>query len=330
MGLPVLKTVAFFWPSIPRRKRQRIYSPCLFCLKMSERSGFPDASAIRDMFTEVCQELDIQPSQEDIEDLVIYEMTDGTRTSMEETGAEAYYNGGLYCLRFMHFLKSLGARHLYLNVIHERHKDRVNYQEIYEGFTRLVDRYRDFAMEHSDIKWTFVGDFRESIAPADAAQQPDIRGALDEFERLTRDREDALSVYFMINYSTQWLTDEGWEQFKELPNANVILRHCKGYVNGDMWLPTKLDNNTFMYAQNGSVSKNWSDRQLVYLIAIAMRSMLLNRGTHYSKKYSGNEQDHIRREREEKLSMVHRRLGEAEKPKRAIIFSPIGPEIYEF
>ena len=282
------------------------------------------------MFDEVCRELDIQPSKEDIEDLVIYEMTDGTRTSMEETGAEAYYNGGIYCLRFMHFLKSIGARHLYLNVIHERHKDRVNYQDIYAGFTRLVGLYRDFAEKHSDIKWTFVGDFSKSIAPGADDQQFDIRAALHEFERLTRDREDALSVYFMINYSTQWLTEEGWELFKDLPNANVILRHCKGYVNGDMWLPTKLDNNTFMYAQNGSVSRNWSDRQLVYLIALALRSMLLNRGTHYSKKYAGDEQNQIRMQREEKLAMVHRCLQEAEKPKRVIIFSPVGPEIYEF
>ncbi|MBS3773333.1 MAG: hypothetical protein KGY55_03945 [Candidatus Thermoplasmatota archaeon] len=297
---------------------------------MSESTDFPDASAIRDMFDGACGELDIEPSQEDIESLVIYEMTDGTRTSMEDTGAEAYYNGGIFCLRIMHFLKSIGARHLYLNVIHERHKDRVNYQDIYEGFTMLVDQYRDFALEHDDVKWTFVGDFKQSIAPADADQPFDIRAALDEFEKLTRDREDALSVYFMINYSTQWLTDEGWSLFKDLPNANVILRHCKGYVNGDMWLPTKLDNNTFMYAQNGSVSNNWTDRQLVYLIAIALRSMLLNRGTHYSKKYAGDEQDHIRRQREEQLSLVHRQLDEAAKPKRAIIFSPVGPEIYEF
>ncbi|MFO8132363.1 MAG: hypothetical protein R6U10_00270 [Thermoplasmatota archaeon] len=297
---------------------------------MPDDNQFPDASVVQDLFDEVCREIDIQPSKEDIENLVIYEMTDGTRTSMEETGVEAYYNGGIFCLRVMHFLKSIGARHLYLNVIHERHKDRVNYQDIYEGFTRLVDRYRDFAREHSDIKWTFVGDFKQSIAPADAEQSFDIRAALDEFEKLTRGREDALSVYFMINYSTQWLTDEGWDRFKELPDANVILRHCKGYVNGDMWLPTKLDNNTFMYAQNGSVSRNWSDRQLVYLIALALRSMLLNRGTHYSKKYAGDEQDRIREAREEQLSMVHRRLDEAEKPKRVIIFSPVGPEIYEF
>ncbi len=282
------------------------------------------------MFDEACRTLDIEPSREDIEDLVIYEMTDGTRTSMEETGAEAYYNGGIFCLRFMHFLKSIGARHLYLNVIHERHKDRVNYEDIYEGFTMLVDPYREFAERHSDIKWTFVGDFSDSIAP-DAGEQPfDIRAALQEFEELTRGREDALSVYFMINYSTQWLTDDGWNLFGDLPNANVILRHCKGYVNGDMWLPTKLDNNTFMYAQNGSVSRNWTDRQLVTLIAIALRSMLLNRGTHYSKRYAGDEQDHIRTQREEQLAMTHRELHEAAKPKRAIIFSPVGPEIYEF
>ena len=48
------------------------------------------------------------------------------------------------------------------------------------------------------------------------------------------------------------------------------------------------------------------------------------------KKYAGDEQNQIRMQREEKLAMVHRCLQEAEKPKRVIIFSPVGPEIYEF
>jgi hypothetical protein len=290
---------------------------------------FPKEKSIKKMFENACNELGIEESKRNVEELVIYEMTDGSRTSTgSESGWKAYFEGGIFCLRFIHFLKILGGKYLYVNVIHERHKFRENYRDIYEGMRQLVDIYRDYAEYNQDVRWRFIGDYKHRIEPS-GMNSFDLRKALKSLENINTGNTKAFTVYFMINYSTKWLAKEGWKLFEPLPDIDVILRHCKGYVNGDMWLYDKLDNNSFMYVQNGSVSKNWSDQQLVYLISMALRSKILNQGTHYSKTYTEKEIDEIRRKREIELSIVHRKL--EEKPsKRVIIFSSVGPEIYEF
>ncbi|MFQ6071154.1 MAG: hypothetical protein ACE5KT_00420 [Methanosarcinales archaeon] len=291
----------------------------------------PDEVEIRRLFNDACKKLNIDCSEENMQNLVIYEMTDGTRTSTNLEGDEAYFDGGLFCLRFIHLVKSLGCKNLYINVIHEGHKYRDNYKDIYEGMKRHVDVYREYTKHHK-VRLRFIGKYDVQINPKDVKGY-DFRKSLKELEEMTENNKD-LTVHFMINYSTRWASEEGKNFFKTLPDANVIIRHAKGYVNGDMWLHGKLNNNSFVYAQNGSSSINWSDRQLIYLIALSLRSMILNKGTHLSKKYKGTEREEIRRKREIELSLIHKYLYdekiETKPPKRVIIFSPVGPEIYEF
>jgi hypothetical protein len=234
-------------------------------------------------------------------------------------------------MRFIHCLKTLGSRYSYINVIHEGHKERVNYRDIYVGMRRHVDAYREYAQRH-DVRLRFIGKYDEKIDPQDVDNY-DLREDLRELERLTAGNTGH-TAHFLINYSTRWAAEEVSEFYRELPEANVILRHAKGYVNGDMWLYGKLDNNSFVYAQNGSSSITWSDRQIVWLIALCLRSMLLNRGTHLSKKYAEGESELLRRKREVELSFIHKSFYEGSReekpPKRVIIFSAYGPEVYEF
>lgn len=295
-----------------------------------EEIKFPSPEDINKMFKRACGKLriDFSTAKKEIAHLVIYEMTDGSRTSTDLKGWRAYYDGGLFCLRFIHFAKILGIKNLYINVIHGRHRFRVNYPDIYKALLELVPVYRDYAIRNRDIRWIFVGDYKKPIGPEDKKGK-DLVSFLKELERKTAKRE-GMTVIFMLNYSTKWLETEGKEKWKELPEANVILRHSKGYVNGDMWLPGKLDNNSFMYVQNGSSSRNFSDLQIIYLIAIALRSYILNKGTHYSKNYEKEEKEEIRFLREKALSIVIEELEITPRKKRAIIFSSFGPEIYEF
>jgi hypothetical protein len=256
-------------------------------------------------------------------------MTDGTRTSLTDTnGWMAYIEGGIFCLRLIHILKLLGVRNIYVNVIHERHKDRENYKEIYRALKSLTVIYKEYITTYKDIELDFIGDYKHRIEPTNR-YRIDIRKEFDILKNLSKNSDAKINVYFMINYSTRWLANEGWKLFANLPEANVIVRHCKGYVNGDMWLYGKLDNNSFVYVQNGSVSKNWTDEQLIYLVGIALKSMIVNRGTHYLKSYDDIELNEIRRLREVKLSIVHEKLSSTP-TKRAVMFSPVGPEIYEF
>lgn len=290
----------------------------------------PSNEEIRAIFKDCCENLEIDGSRKNMEELVIYDMTDGTRTSTELEGSDAYFDGGLFVMRFVHFLKVLGAKNSYINVIHEGHKDRVNYKDIYEGMRRHVEMYREYA-KNKRVRLRFVGKYDVRIDPKDTNY--DLRKDLKDLEGTTaKDAEH--TVHFMINYSARWAAEEGKEFFKALPEANVILRHAKGYVNGDMWLYGKLDSNSFVYAQNGSSNINWSDRQIITLIALCLRSMLLNKGTHLSKKYEGDEKDIVRQKREVELSFIHKsfydKSTETKFQKRAVIFSSYGPEIYEF
>ncbi len=290
----------------------------------------PHDEEIRVTFKDCCEKLGIDSSRNNMEGLVIYDMTDGTRTSTELEGSDAYFDGGLFVMRFIHFLKVLGAKNSYINVIHEGHKQRVNYNDIYEGMRRHVEMYREYSRKNN-VRLRFVGKYDTSINPNDTDY--DLRADLKELEEVTAINPEH-TVHFMINYSTRWAAEEGKEFFSTLPEANVILRHAKGYVNGDMWLFGKLDNNSFVYAQNGSSNINWSDRQIIMLIALCLRSMLLNKGTHLSKKYEGDEKDVVRQKREIELSFIHEsfydRSAETKFQKRAVIFSSYGPEIYEF
>lgn len=297
---------------------------------MYELIKLADINSVQSLFNKICIELEIDGSKENMEKLVIYEMTDGTRTSTDLEGDEAYFDGGLFCLRFIHIFKILGGSNLYVNVIHKGHKNRENYSDIYKGMKRLVDIYKEFAIQQK-IRLEFIGKFEDEIDPKD--NNGDLKRQLKELGDLTSNYT-GLTVHFMINYSTAWASEEGKEFFKTLPEANVIFRHAKGYVNGDMWLHGKLDNNSFVYSQNGSSSINWSDRQIVYAIALSLRSNLINSGTHLSKTYKTGEREKIRQERERALSIVHKSFYdpsiEIKPQKRIVIFSPIGPEIYEF
>ena len=282
---------------------------------------------IKNEFEKACQQLEIDDRINEIGELVIYEMTDGTRTSTTQQGWKVYFDGGLFCLRLIHYLKNLGVKHLYVNVIHERHKFRENYQDIYFGLRELISVYKNYAEKEKDVRWLFIGEYDESLEPK-GFNNFQLGKALKELEKFTMNNE-GINVYFMLNYSAKKIIKKNWELWEKLPQANVIVRHCKGYVNGDMWLYDKLDNNSFVYVQNGSINKNWSDTQLIYLIAIAFRSMIINKGTHYSKVYQRNEIEEIRKKREEELFIINKKLSN-KISKRMIIFSPYGPEIYEF
>ncbi len=292
---------------------------------------FPDDGAIKRIFADACKSLKIDGSQKNMKELVIYDMTDGTRTSTELEGSDAYFDGGLFVMRFIHFLKALGAKNSYINVIHEGHKRRANYKDIYAGMLRHVEVYREYASRRN-VRLKFLGRYDEKIDPRDVADH-DLRKDLKGLERLTS-RNSGHTVHFLVNYSTRWAAEEAGEFYKALPEANVILRHAKGYVNGDMWLYGKLDSNSFVYAQNGSSSMNWSDRQIIWLIALCLRSLLINRGTHLSKQYADGEGETLRQKREVELSFVRKsfydKTSKGKPPKRVVIFSSYGPEVYEF
>ncbi|OIQ05719.1 MAG: hypothetical protein AUK59_02795 [Candidatus Altarchaeum sp. CG2_30_32_3053] len=308
---------------------------------MDEISEISDEK-ISNIFKESAKNLNFSFSDDDLTDLCIYDMTDGTRTSTNLKGSNAYIDGGLFALRFTNILRALGAKNIYLNVIHTGHKKRVNYKDIYEAMLKLVDVYLNYANKYN-AKLKFLGNLDERIDFGDS--KFNLREILKGLEKKTQNNK-GITIHILINFSTRWLSKHE-EIFKILPEINVVVRHTKGYINGDMQIFGRMDNHSLVYAQNGSSSTNWSNRQIVYLAAICLKSYILNKGTHLTKIYVSGEDEKVREDREIKLSLIHKDFyDEKEKEnrqenedkennknkfkKRAIIFSAVGPEIYEF
>lgn len=297
---------------------------------------FPSAESARKVFTQACKELDLGMPV-NVKDLTIYEMTDGMRTTTDLGGADAYFDGGIFALRLIHLLKVLGGKSCYVNVIEERHKLRRNYDSIFGGLRRLYPVYRRYSREN-DVRLRFIGDLGETLEPQGTCG--DFATDLKALEDETRSGKK-FTAFFLINYSLEWAMrhDEG---LRNLPAINQIVRHTKLQVPTGMLLPPFLsDYSSCVYVQQGSSSRTWTDSQLSCLVAVALRSMVLNQGTQYLKKYTPFEVAQIRAEREEKLYLAHRHLfgvrGQfssdkkiLHNPKRAIIAGPLGPEIYEF
>jgi len=273
------------------------------------------------IFNECCKKIGID-SRDRIKDLVIYELTDGTRTSTNLKGWGAYFEGGMFVLRLTHILNHLGCKNFYVLTTGAGHRRRDNYEDILRAVKKVIfDVFRIYSIKNN-IKLKFVGDI-ENIS---SEEFRDFSESLKLIERETSQNK-GLVVHILIDYSFDWAIKS--PEYKKLPGANVIVKHTKGQVNDGLWLPWKLQNNSFVYVQNASMSCNWSDRDIIWLVCISLRSMLLHEGLQYVKSYTEAEAEEIKLLREEKLSMIHKRL-EQEISKRVIIFSPIGPEIYEF
>ena len=277
----------------------------------------PQKKEAEKMFDEACKKLGVDKKQ--IENLVIYELTDGTRTSTDLEGWEAYFDGGIYILRLFHLLSLLGSKCAYVLTTGEGHKKRDNYSDIIKSLEEQVQVYSDYVKNHN-MKLKFI------VNAPTLARFSSFMRMLRNLEKKSS-KNDGFTAHVLLNYSAGWAYRTG--ALRNLPNANVIIKHTKGQVNEGLWLPDKLHNNSFVYVQNASVSTNWTDKQLIYLIVIALRSMIFHQGQQYQKSYTESEKEFVKKMREEKMHFVHKKF-DKKCTKRVVMFSNLGPEIYEF
>jgi hypothetical protein len=295
----------------------------------------PTDETINRGFQELCKTLDLTNVDPKALQTVIYEMTDGMRTSTAQKGQDAYFDGGMFCLRIIHMLRVLGMPACYINVIEEKHKNRENYPDIFVGLKNLFPVYVKYA-EKYNVKLRFLGDLGESLEPS--GHMGNFAAQLQELQQKT-ENNTSFTAIFLINYSLDWAMKHP-EIFRELPNIDVTVRHTKfQFPTGMMLPPFRSDFSSLMYVQQGSAGSTWSNQQLLTLIALSVRSKVLNSGTQYLKCYGAGEKEIIRKHREVDLFFVHRQLFPQVPPistkyplnsKRAVIAGTSGPETYEF
>jgi hypothetical protein len=288
----------------------------------------PSEADVIKAYAKARKELELEKLGDNLKDVVIYEMTDGMRTSTQLEGHNAYYDGGIFCLRFIHALRIMGMTSCYVNVIEEKHTRRDNYAAIFEGLKRLYPIYEEYAHKNN-VKLGFLGDLAGSLEPK--GYEGNFSKALRQLEEKTA-KNTGFTAYFLINYSLDWAM-KNEARFSKMPLLDVTVRHTKFQFPTGMMLPaSKSDFCSLIYVQQGSAGTTWSDTQIVQLIALTLRSKMLNSGTQYLKSYREGERDAIRSKRESEMFMVHCKLAEKDSAnlKRAILAGPAGPEIYEF
>jgi hypothetical protein len=282
------------------------------------------------MFKEACQKLKIENPEENMKKTIIYLMTDGTRTASNLEGEAAYMDGSEFSKRFVHVVKTVGGKACYINVFEEFHQKRKDYSNIYSALVKVVPSWLDF-VKKNNIRLKFIGKFDSSFSPDGKSE--DLRKHLKMLENLTAKNE--FTAHIFINFSREWAL-ENREFFDSMPNINSIIRFTKGQgVPESMLPPGKIEHESLVYIQQGSSSVNWSDKQIVFLVALALRSSERNMPYFLQSSYVENDRERIRKQREEERVFVNENLydkeeNEGKKPKVAIIFTEVGPERYTF
>jgi len=285
---------------------------------------------IRNMFKDFCEKLEIKDFEKHIPKLITYLMTDGTRTSTNLPQEKSYMDGANFGARFLQISKIVGCKDVYVNVFEEFHRFRGNYPKIYTALLKVVPVWKKFAM-HNDIKLKFVGKLDEPINPEGFKE--DLRIHLKKLEELTRDND--FGSYIFINFNREW-AEKNRHLFKDWPTVNAVIRFTKGLSAPEsMWLPGKIRYESLIYVQQGSSSINWSDRQITFLVALALRAMVRNTPFYARKDYQEMDRDRIRKLREKELAFINKdfydkKLDEGKDAKVAMIFTEVGPERYEF
>lgn len=285
---------------------------------------------IRNMFKDFCEKLEVKDFEKHIPKLITYLMTDGTRTSTNLPQEKAYMDGADFSARFLQISKIVGCKDVYVNVFEEFHRFRGNYPKIYTALLKVVPVWKKFAM-HNDIKLKFVGKLDEPINPEGFKE--DLRIHLKELEELTRGND--FGSYIFINFNREW-AEKNRHLFKDWPTVNAVIRFTKGLSAPEsMWLPGKIRYESLIYVQQGSSSINWSDRQITFLVALALRAMVRNTPFYARKDYQEMDRDRIRKLREKELVFINKdfydkKLDEGNDAKVAMIFTEVGPERYKF
>jgi len=158
----------------------------------------------------------------------------------------------------------------------------------------------------------------------------DLRKHLKMLEGLTVKNE--FTAHIFINFSREWAS-KNKELFKDMPNINSIIRFTKGQgVTESMALPGKVEHESLVYVQQGSSSVNWSDRQIVFLVALSLRANERNMPYFLQSLYVEGDRERIRKQREEERVFINEDFydKDSKKPKVAVIFSEVGPERYTF
>ena len=245
-----------------------------------------------------------------VRDLVIYEIPDGTRTTLSTSDKiDVELEAGMWCLAFMHTLRSLGATKVVLmtHTAYNRERGEAEANRIVQMLEKGAAPLADYCANNNvDTRLVGMSDGYE-LSDGLKAAFPRREGA--DFE-----------AFFLVDYREEAFLEEGGKDLiAQMPDIDVVVRHTKMHISGG-WLPTKTLRSTYLYSQNGTVYTNWTYDEHVSLVASALLAKLLNRHEILSKTYPAVDEVKKRYQKRE-LMLSNRQVSIRKNPKKLYVMS---------
>lgn len=258
--------------------------------------------------------IDTTAALSDLKGLVLYDVPDGTRTTLTVPSAhDVEMDAGMYCLALVHSLASLGARTAVVmtHTAYNRERGPADTKRFLEVLARGVEPFRGYARRHG------VSVHLHGIRPG------------YELESVLRDAfpppgRTAFDAHFLLDYEEEWfLTEEGRAAIAALPEVDVVMRHTKLNTGGG-WIPVRMRKSSFVYCQNGTLYSNWTFEELASLVAVSYLAKLLHHGEALSKSYVSIDEIKERFKRRE-VDLAQRTVRLRAKPRKLFVLgSTIG------
>ena len=253
---------------------------------------------------------------------VPYIYIDGHRSSgISDNDVECYKSGIEFFLRFSEIMKELGFKEM-VTMVHTKRNKAV------EGRIHSIQKAIQEGLDLSnkivaDSKFKIYGDLDEYLNNGSR----NFHDYLNEVVEKTA-RNKNFTHHILINYSEDWAISN-LATIQNLPKISSVIRFTKGFVSGG-WIPSKMQETTFVYSQIPSISEFWSDEAIVSLILISFKNWSLISNYIGKKVYNVTERREIHEKRDLELSSDVIKLKiQSVVHNRVIVFDLHGPVFYE-
>lgn len=253
---------------------------------------------------------------------VPYIYIDGHRSSgISDDNVECYKSGIDFFLRFSHVLKELGFKEM-VTMVHTKRNKAVE-GRVY-SIQKAIQEGLDFSNKIvADSKFKIYGDLDEYLNNGSCGFYDYLNNVVEK----TSPNKN-FTHHILINYSEEWAISN-LAAIYNLPKISSVIRFTKGFVSGG-WIPSKMQETTFVYSQIPSVSEFWSDDAIAALVIIAFKNWLGVKECIGTKSYALGERENTHQKRDLDLSYKTIEL-KISSPlnNRIILFEVDGPVIFE-